>query len=62
MNAVLKEALRYGADPIAVIRMATLNPAVYFGLEAHLGGIAPGRLADFCILDDLTDPSQEYYP
>ena len=49
MNAVLKEALRYGADPIAVIRMATLNPAVYFGLEAHLGGIAPGRLADFCI-------------
>ncbi len=57
MNAVLREALRYGADPVAVIRMVTLNPAVYFGLETHLGGIAPGRLADFNILDEVTNPT-----
>lgn len=57
MDFVLKEALKYGADPVSVIRMATLNPAVYFGLEAHLGGIAPGRLADFNVLNDIRNPT-----
>ena len=57
MNYVLEEAIRYGADPVSVIRMVTLNPAVYFGLEAHLGGIAPGRLADFNILEDVRYPT-----
>ncbi len=57
MDYVLKEAIRYGADPASVIRMVTLNPAVYFGLERHLGALAPGRLADFNILSDLSDPT-----
>ena len=57
MNHVLEEAIRYGADPVSVIRMVTLNPAVYFGLEAHLGGIAPGRLADFNVLEDVHHPT-----
>ncbi len=57
MDFVLREAMTRGADPAAVIRMVTLNPAVYFGLEAHLGGIAPGRLADFNVLNDLRNPT-----
>ena len=57
MNYVLEEAIRYGADPVSVIRMVTLNPTVYFGLEAHLGGIAPGRMADFNILEDVRYPT-----
>ena len=57
MNAVLEEALSYGVNPISIIRMVTLNPAVYLGMESHLGGIAPGRLADFNVLDDLRNPT-----
>lgn len=57
MDFVLKEAIARGADPAAVIRMVTLNPAVYFGLETHLGGLAPGRLADFNVLNDLRNPT-----
>ncbi len=56
MDYVLTEALRHGGDPVSLIRMATLNPAVYFGLEAHLGGIAPGRLADFNVLEEIGEP------
>jgi adenine deaminase len=33
--------------------MATLNPATYAGLDAHLGGIAPGRCADLVVVDSL---------
>src|SRR5437899_10916520 len=36
--------------------MATLNPATYSGLDGDLGGIAPGRYADVCLLDDLAEP------
>ena len=57
MNYVLEEAIRHGAKPADAIRMITLNPAVYFGLEAHLGGIAPGRLADFNLLEDVRRPT-----
>jgi adenine deaminase len=31
----------------------TLNPATYSGLEQDIGGIAPGRCADFAMIDDL---------
>ncbi len=57
MDAIMKEALEHGADPVSIIRMVTLNPATYFGLDPHLGGIAPGRLADFNILEDLRNPT-----
>jgi len=59
MDFVLREAMARGADPVSVIRMVTLNPAVYFGLEAHLGGVAPGRLADFNILRNIENPTPE---
>jgi adenine deaminase len=36
--------------------MATLNPATYYGLDAHIGSIAPGRFADVCVLPDLAEP------
>ena len=42
--------------PIDAYRMATLNPATYYGLDGDLGGIAPGRYADICVLDDLAEP------
>jgi adenine deaminase len=39
--------------------MVTLNPATYLGRDGELGGIAPGRHADLCLLGDLSEPRPE---
>jgi adenine deaminase len=57
MDYVVSEAIKYGIEPIEAIRMATLNPAVYFGLDGDLGGIAPSRFADVSIVQDLRRPT-----
>ncbi|MDQ7828113.1 MAG: adenine deaminase C-terminal domain-containing protein [Armatimonadota bacterium] len=59
MDAVIRQALLAGVDPVAAYQMATLNPATYYGLDEELGGIAPGRLADLNVLVDLRDPTPE---
>jgi adenine deaminase len=57
MDYLVSEAIKYGIEPIEAIRMATLNPAVYFGLDWDLGGIAPSRFADISIVKDLRRPT-----
>jgi adenine deaminase len=53
MEYVLQRAVDVGFDPLAAVQMATLNPAEHFGLDAVVGGIAPGRLADLLLVPDL---------
>ena len=48
----LKKAVELGLDPIDAIKLATINPAHYFGLR-DLGAVAPGYHADIVVLDDL---------
>ena len=55
IDAVVREAIRFGLDPIIAIQMVTINPAEYFHLD-HLGAIAPGRQADFVVFSDLKSP------
>lgn len=50
-------AQRAGLSPAIAYRMATLNPATYYGLERDLGSIAPGRVADLLFLEDLNHPT-----
>ncbi|SHH18865.1 adenine deaminase [Clostridium grantii] len=50
----IRIAIRGGVSPITAIRMATLNSAECYGLK-NLGAIAPGYIADFIIVDNLTD-------
>ena len=50
----IRLAIRGGVSPITAIRMATLNSAECYGLK-NLGAIAPGYMADFIIVDNLTD-------
>ena len=50
----IRLAIRGGVSPITAIRMATLNSAECYGLK-NLGAIAPGYIADFIIVDNLTD-------
>jgi adenine deaminase len=59
VDHLLRVTLERGIAPIDAYRMATLNPATYLGRDADLGGIAPGRYADLCLLRDLAEPRPE---
>jgi len=52
IDAILREAVEAGLDPVTAIQMATLNVAEYFGLS-RLGAIAPGKQADIIVFSDL---------
>jgi adenine deaminase len=47
----IRQAIECGLEPELAYRMATLSPAERFGLFDR-GALAPGRRADFCIIDD----------
>jgi adenine deaminase len=52
INSMIKQAVRWGMDPILAIQMATLNAAEYFRFD-DLGAIAPGYRADIVSFDHL---------
>lgn len=52
MDAIIRRAVAGGMNPVHAIKLATLNPARYFGLD-ELGAVAPGKLACLAIVDDL---------
>ncbi len=58
IDAIIREAVGSGLDPVRAIQMATINPAEYFGLH-HLGAVAPGRQADMVVFSDLNTPRAE---
>jgi len=47
----VRTAIAAGLEPEIVLRMATLSAAERFRLFDR-GSLAPGRLADFCVIDD----------
>ena len=52
IDAIIKRAIGFGADPVAAVKAASLNAAQYFGLHDR-GAVAPGYLADLVIIDDF---------
>jgi adenine deaminase len=52
MNAIVRDAVTLGVPVEDALVMASLNGALYHGLD-HLGAIAPGRQADLLLLPDL---------
>jgi adenine deaminase len=54
MNFVLRKAVLEGLDPVDAIRMVTINPARYFGLNDR-GAVAPGLNADCVVFEDLEE-------
>jgi len=56
VDNLVRLALEEGVPPVEAYRMVTLNPASYYGKDADLGGIAPGRYADILLLEDLLEP------
>lgn len=53
MDHVIRRAVECGLGPVRAIQAATLHPAAYSGLDQDIGGLAPGRFADFVLLEDL---------
>lgn len=52
MDHALRLLLAGGVEPIDAFRIASMNPARWFGLKGH-GAIAPGYHADFVVFDSL---------
>jgi len=52
IDYLVRRAIARGLDPVLAVRMATLNPARYFGLRS-MGAVAPGYKADMLLVDDL---------
>ncbi len=50
---LVRKAIKAGVEPVVAVQMASLNPAEYFGVDRDIGGIAPGRIADILLIDDL---------
>ena len=49
----IRESIQFGLDPIDAITLASKNCFDYYNMGKNLGGIAPGKLADIVIFDDL---------
>ncbi len=54
VDDMIRIVARNGKNPIAAIRMATLNAAEYYGFR-NLGAIAPSYTADIVVFESLED-------
>ena len=54
IDYIVKKAISLGAAPITAVKVACHNAARYFLLN-NRGGISPGYLADFVIIDNFQD-------
>ena len=54
IDYIVKRAIGLGVDPIPAVKVACHNAARYFLLN-NRGGISPGYLADFVIIDNFQD-------
>ncbi len=60
IDDVVRLAMAEGIEPLAAIRMATLNVAEHFGVEKDVGSIGPGRFADVLVVSDLNTLSIDH--
>ncbi|MCP4344592.1 MAG: adenine deaminase [Desulfobacterales bacterium] len=58
IDSMIRRAINSGLDPVIAIRMATINPARYFGIN-DAGAIAPGKRADLLVFSDIKNPHME---
>ena len=49
----IRKAISIGMEPIDAITIGSKNSFEYYGMSKDLGAIAPGKLADILVFDDL---------
>ncbi|QSR84357.1 adenine deaminase C-terminal domain-containing protein [Methylacidimicrobium sp. B4] len=52
LDWVVREAWRHGLSQPLGWSLGSLHPALRFGMDREMGGLAPGRRADLVLLDD----------
>jgi adenine deaminase len=55
LDNLIRMAVDEGLDPVVAIQMATINCAEAYRIDDRVGSIAPGRVADILIVEDLDD-------
>jgi adenine deaminase len=55
IDSMVRQAIELGLHPLSAFQLASLNPAEYFGLRDR-GAVAPGKIADLLVFDDLAAP------
>ncbi len=53
LDNLVREAIKEGLDPLAALRMVTINPALYFHLDPRMGSLSAGKEANVLLLEDL---------
>lgn len=58
----VREAVRFGLDPMTALQIATINTARHYRMEKH-GAIAPGYWANLILFSRMSDirPEEVYY-
>ena len=49
----VRDAIGVGVEPVTAVQMATINTAEALRVDQELGSIAPGKVADLVLVDDL---------
>lgn len=49
----VRQAIKHGMNPVTAYTIASRNAFDYYSMSRDIGGIAPGKLADIIVLDEL---------
>ena len=55
LDNMIRMAVDEGLDPVVAVQMATVNCAEAYHIDDRIGLIAPGRIADILVVEDLDD-------
>ncbi len=53
IDHLVRYVIKLGVDPLTAIQMGSLNTAETYRVDHLVGSIAPGRIADILLIDDL---------
>jgi len=53
LDHIVNRAIEEGVDPVKAIQMVTINTAEHFNVDNDIGMIAPSKLADILVLENI---------